>query len=124
MSLSKFSIFSDPLCKSIKINQENEQQLLLGIRMKTFKLEELKTSIVDNFLEISANREEETNQSFIKRWFLFKFLLPESAIQEKVNFEMNSSDVLKITIPKNPAKAADQPVNIAIFLKEKPKPTS
>jgi len=99
----------------VKTLEDNNKQLVLGINVETFKPEEVKVSIRDNFLEISANHEEKTEHSYVKRQFSRKFLLPENAIQEKMNCSMNSSGVLKITIPKNPAKAVgDHPVNIPI----------
>lgn len=98
----------------VKTLEDSNKQLVLGINVETFKPEEIKVSIRENFLEISANHEEKTDNSYVKRQFSRKFLLPESAIQEKMNCSMNSSGVLKITIPKNQKAVADQPVNIPI----------
>jgi len=98
----------------VKTIEDNAKQLVLGVNCEQFKPEEIKVSIKDNFLEIAAQHEEKTEHSFVKREFSRKFLLPESALQDKMNCSLNSSGVLKITIPKNPKAIKDQPVNIPI----------
>ena len=115
-SLSLMDEFKNQLgsTNEVKTLEDNNKQLVLGINVETFKPEQIKVSIKDNFLEISANHEEKTDHSFVKRQFSRKFLLPENAIQAKMNCSMNSSGVLKITIPKNAEKLSDKPVNTPI----------
>jgi len=99
----------------VKTIEDNNKQLTLAVNCESFKPEEIKVSIKDNYIEISGNHEEKTEHSFSKRQFSRKFALPKNAIQEKLNCSLNPSGVLKISIPKDESKAIEnKPVIIPI----------
>jgi len=99
----------------VKTLEDSNKQLVLGVNCESFKPEEIKVAIKDNMLEISGNHEEKSDHSYVKRQFSRKFALPSNSIQEKMNCSLNSSGVLKISIPKDESKAVGGgPVNIPI----------
>lgn len=99
----------------VKTIEDSKKQLVLGVNCESFKPEEIKVAIKDNMLEISGNHEEKSDHSYVKRQFSRKFALPSNSIQEKMNCSLNSSGVLKISIPKDESKAVGGgPVNIPI----------
>ena len=93
----------------LKTLEDSEKQLVLGIDIgeKWFKPEDIKVSIVDNHLEISANREEKTDRWFVERRYSGKFFLPGNLIEEEMNYRVDDPGVLKITIPKSPKTVID-----------------
>lgn len=98
----------------VKTLEDNDKQLVLSFNIEMlFKPDDIKVSIADNFLEVSANREEKTELWSVKRQYSGKYLLPEpepccrSLIQEKMSYSLSSLGVLKVTIPKNPKAVID-----------------
>lgn len=93
----------------LKTLEDSEKQLVLGIDIgeKWFKPEDIKVSIVDNHLEISANREEKTDRWFVERRYSGKFVLPGNLIEEEMSYRVDDPGVLKITIPKSPKTVID-----------------
>lgn len=98
----------------VKTLEDSKQQLVLGVNCESFKPEEIKVSVKDSYISISGEHEEKSEHSYVKRQFSRQFKLPSNAIQEKINSSLNSSGVLKITIPKDQKAAADDLVNIPI----------
>jgi len=98
----------------VKTLEDSKNQLVLGVNCDTFKPEEIKVSVKDNFISISGEHEEKGEHSYVKRQFSRQFKLPSNSIQEKINSSLNSSGILKITIPKDVKAVSDQPVNIPI----------
>lgn len=99
----------------IKTVEDNKKQLTLAVNCESFKPEQINVSIKDKFVVIEGNYEEKDEHSYVKRQFSRKFLLPENAIQEKMECSLSQNGVLKVTIPKQQAKEVkNEAVNIPI----------
>ena len=86
----------------VKTIEDNNKCLTLAVNCESFKPEHIKVSIKDNYLNISGEYETKDENSFVKRSFSRRFLLPDNAIQDKMNCSLSQNGLLKITIPKQP----------------------
>lgn len=99
---------------------ENDEEFRLELQAPGYKKDDLKLSLEDNVLTISADREEESakdeknyrRREFVKSSFSRSFSLPELVEEEAIKAE-HVDGVLTITIPKR-VEVKPEPKQISI----------
>ncbi|KAH7970954.1 hypothetical protein HPB49_017232 [Dermacentor silvarum] len=91
----------------------DDSKFVVNCNVRGYKPEEISVKAVDDWIEVSAKHEEESEDGYVKRQFTRRFTLPEGVKAETVTCALSSSGVLAIEAPK-PEPPSKKPRTIPI----------